>query len=132
MEVITTGESKSLKGKLPNVPPEYFDTLLTIQEVTSEKVHEESYDGWGSLHLKGIIAALVEALTEIYVIPEAREKRRKEILKLRNEIQGKQNARESRHKSGVLVVGITCSNKRKNYILSDARQSFFERAAICR
>ncbi len=36
---------KSLKGKRPDVEPEYLDTLLTIQQVTSDKVHELSYDG---------------------------------------------------------------------------------------
>jgi len=77
---------KNLKAKLPNVVPEYFDTLLTIQQVTSNKVHEESYDGWDSLHLKGLIAALIEALTEIYVLPKQREKRRKIIVALKSKI----------------------------------------------
>ena len=80
---------KSLKTKLPNVAPEYFDTLLTIQQVTSDKVHEESYDEWQSLHLRAIIAALIEALTEIYVIPKTREKKRAAILALKSEIEDK-------------------------------------------
>ena len=46
---------KSLKDKLPQVAPEYYDTLLAIQQVTSNKVHEESYDGWQSLHLRAIM-----------------------------------------------------------------------------
>ena len=36
---------KSLKQKYPGVEQTYFDTLLTIQQVTSSKVHENSYDG---------------------------------------------------------------------------------------
>jgi hypothetical protein len=83
---------KSLKTKLPNVAPEYFDTLLTIQQITSDKVHEESYDGWQSLHLRGIIAALIEALTEIYVIPKTRAKRRQAILALKSEIEEKKKS----------------------------------------
>jgi hypothetical protein len=80
---------KSLKAILPGVAPEYFDTLLTIQQVTSDKVHEESYDGWQSLHLRAIIAALIEALTEIYVIPKTRDRKRQAILDLKSQIEGK-------------------------------------------
>jgi hypothetical protein len=79
---------KNLKERLPSVDPTYFDTLLTIQQVTSDKVHEESYDGWESRHLRAIIASLVEALQEIYVLPKRREERREEILKIRGEILG--------------------------------------------
>ena len=35
---------KSLKTKLPHVDGAFFDTLVTVQEVTSEKVHENWYD----------------------------------------------------------------------------------------
>jgi hypothetical protein len=76
----------NLKEKLPTVDPTYFDTLLTVQQVTSDKVHEESFDGWESRHLRAILAALVEALHEIYVVPRERELRRQEILKLKTEI----------------------------------------------
>jgi hypothetical protein len=79
---------KNLKRRLPSVDPTYFDTLLTIQQVTSDKVHEESYDGWESRHLRAIIASLIEALQEIYVLPKRREERREEILKLKSEILG--------------------------------------------
>jgi hypothetical protein len=79
---------KNLKTKLPTVAPEYFDTLLTIQQITSDKVHEESYDGWQSKHLKTMIAILLEALMEIYVIPKNREQSRERILALKAEIVG--------------------------------------------
>jgi hypothetical protein len=79
---------KNLKQRLPSVDPTYFDTLLTIQQVTSDKVHEESYDGWESRHLRAIIASLVEALQEIYVLPKRREERRAGIVKLKDEILG--------------------------------------------
>jgi hypothetical protein len=79
---------KNLKERLPSIDPTYFDTLLTIQEVTSDKVHEESYDGWESRHLRALIAALVEALQEIYVLPKVRQEKREAILKLKEEIAG--------------------------------------------
>lgn len=77
---------KSLKALKPGVPAEYFDTLLTIQQVTSEKVHEESYDGWQAKHLRLILATLSEILNELYVVPALRAERRDAILKLKTEV----------------------------------------------
>jgi hypothetical protein len=79
---------KSLKAKLRHVDETYFDTLLTIQQVTSEKVHEGSYDGWSGQHLRVILAALSEILTEIYVVPKQREEKRKAILALKEQVTG--------------------------------------------
>lgn len=79
---------KSLKIKLPQVEAAYFDTLLTIQEVTSQKVHERSYDGWTAGHVRAILAALAEALREIYVLPEIRRQKREAILAIKAEISG--------------------------------------------
>ena len=77
---------KSLKSINPNLDPIFFDTLLTIQQVTSTKVHEESYDGWESKHLRLILSALTEVLHEIYVVPAIREEKRKAILNLKDEV----------------------------------------------
>jgi len=79
---------KSLKGKLSKVDPTYFDTLLTIQQVTSDKVHESSYDGWESRHLRVVLAALHEVMQEIFVIPKIREEKRKAIIDLKEEVTG--------------------------------------------
>ena len=77
---------KSLKAKRPDVEPEYFDTLLTIQQVTSDKVHEASYDGWHSTHLRVILATLIEILGAMYVIPKLRIEKRESILKLKEKV----------------------------------------------
>lgn len=79
---------KSLKAIHQNVDPTFFDTLLTIQQVTSSKVHEESHDGWESKHLRLILTALTEVLHEIYVLPAIREEKRVSILKLKDEVIG--------------------------------------------
>ena len=76
---------KSLKSVNSHVDPAYFDTLLTIQQVTSTKVHEESYDGWESKHLRLILSSLTEVLREIFVVPAIREEKRQAILKLKEE-----------------------------------------------
>ena len=77
---------KSLKNAHPEVEPTYFDTLLTIQKLTSSKVHENSYDGWNSDHLKLIHATLRKILHELYVEPALRADNRKLILNLTKEL----------------------------------------------
>lgn len=85
---------KSLKVKRSDVEEEYFDTLLTIQQVTSEKVHEESYDGWESKHLRLILSTLTEVLGLMYVIPELRKEKRKSILSLKEDLIGSKGKSE--------------------------------------
>ncbi|MBM4033454.1 MAG: hypothetical protein FJ291_16950 [Planctomycetes bacterium] len=79
---------KALKAKHSGIEPAFFDTLLTIQQVTSAKVHEEAYDGWQAKHLRLILSALSEVLREIYVVPAMREEKRKAILELKDEVMG--------------------------------------------
>jgi transcription elongation factor Elf1 len=79
---------KSLKAKRSDVDGEYFDTLLTIQQVTSNKVHELSYDKWNSSHLRIILTALTEILYAMYVIPSVRQEKRSAILRLKEEVLG--------------------------------------------
>lgn len=77
---------KSLKTIHPEVEPAFFDTLLTIQQLTSAKVHENSFDGWESKHLRVILASLRDVLHELYVVPALRADRRRAILKLKDEL----------------------------------------------
>ena len=79
---------KSLKAKRIDVEGDYFDTLLTIQQITSEKVHEESYDGWTARHLRLILSTLKEILGIMYVIPEVRKEKRQSMIAMKNEILG--------------------------------------------
>lgn len=83
---------KSLKALHPQVEPAYFDTLLTIQQVTSTKVHENSYDGWEAKHLRVILLALADVLHEIYVVPALRADRRQAVLALKDELVPKAKA----------------------------------------
>ena len=71
------------------VDPAFFDTLLTIQQLTSTKVHESSYDGWEAKHLNVVLASLAEVLHEIYVVPALRADRRNEVLALKESLMPK-------------------------------------------
>lgn len=77
---------KSLKGLHPEVDATFFDTLLTIQQVTSTKVHENAYDGWESKHLRVILLALSDVLHELYVAPALRADRRAAVLALKEKL----------------------------------------------
>jgi hypothetical protein len=85
---------KSLKDIHPELEPAFFDTLLTIQQLTSTKVHENSYDGWEAKHLRVILASLGDVLHEIYVVPALRADRRQAILSLKSELVPQQKPTE--------------------------------------
>lgn len=86
---------KSLKTIYPNVDGSFFDTLLTVQSVTSTKVHENALDGWSAKHLRVILAAIREVLHEIFVVPALRQDRRRAVLALKDELMPKQRAAEA-------------------------------------
>ena len=85
---------KSLKKKYPSIEPTFFDSLLTIQRVTSSKVHEEAYDGWTPQHLRLLLASLREVLHELYVAPAEHKDRRERIRKLGEELLADSNGEE--------------------------------------
>ena len=79
---------KALKRMHKSVEPTYFDSLLTIQKVTSSKVHEDAYDGWEPQHLRVLLASLREVLHELYVAPAQRTARRQKIEELGKQLVG--------------------------------------------
>ena len=79
---------KALKELHKDIDQTYFDTLLTIQQVTSSKVHENTYDGWTSGHVRLILLAIREVLHELYVTPALRADRREAVLELKRELTG--------------------------------------------
>ena len=82
------GSIKSLKNKYPSIDPELFDVLGHIQQMTSDKVHEQSWEKWDSTHLKLIIETLKTVLHEIYVLPDEKIQRKKTIQQLRERARG--------------------------------------------
>ncbi len=77
---------KSLKVKNPNSDPELFDILSHIQDMISDKIHEQSWDKWESKYLKLIIETLKTVLHDIYVIPAVKRERTSKIQKLRENV----------------------------------------------
>ena len=69
--------------------PELFDILGHIQQMTSDKVHEQSWDKWDSPTLTLTIETLKAVLFEIYVRPDERKQTISKIQKFREQALGK-------------------------------------------
>ncbi len=78
---------KSLKKKYPDSDPVLFDILSHIQDMTSDKIHEQSWDKWDSSYLKLIIETLKTILHDIYVLPQVKAERLQSIQKLRDSVK---------------------------------------------
>ena len=83
------GRTKSLKIKFPAIEATLFDVLAHIQDMTSDKIHEQSWDKWESPNLTLIIETLKVVLHEIYVAPKERDARSLQIQKLREQVVAK-------------------------------------------
>jgi len=70
---------KFLKTKYEHIDPDYFDVLCQIKDMTSDKVHEQSWDKWESQHLKLFLGTLKALFHEIYVEPDERRQRSSRI-----------------------------------------------------
>lgn len=76
---------KSLKEKFPDIDPSYFDVLAFIKDMTSDNVHEQSWEKWNSAHLNMFIETIRQILIEIYVLPVQKGEKAKIIEKLRHD-----------------------------------------------
>jgi hypothetical protein len=74
---------KWMKARFPAVDAELFDVLGMIKDMTSDKVHEQSWASWDSKHLYLFLGALKAGLHEIYVVPDEKKARADEVRKLR-------------------------------------------------
>jgi hypothetical protein len=86
---------KYLKKKYPNSDPGLFDIMAHIQDMTSNKIHEQSWDKWDSPNLKLIIETLKTVLYDIYVIPEIKKERSLKIQQLQEDIKKDKHTKES-------------------------------------
>ncbi|MDO9390989.1 MAG: hypothetical protein Q7U71_04355 [bacterium] len=73
---------KQLKKKYADSDPALFDILAHIQDMTSDKIHEQSWDLWNSQYLNLIIETLKTVLHDVYVLPKIKKERSSSIQKL--------------------------------------------------
>lgn len=80
---------KYLKDANTGIDPELFENLAHIKDMTSEKVHEQSWDQWDSEHLKLFLETLKAILHELYVVPDEQAQRNKSIRDLKARLSNK-------------------------------------------
>jgi hypothetical protein len=86
---------KFLKKKYPNSDAELFDILSHIQQMTSDKVHEQSWDQWDSHYLKLIIETLKTIFYDLYVLPQIKKEKTNYITQLREKVLTKKKESSS-------------------------------------
>ena len=59
-----------------------------IQQLTSDKVHEQSWENWDSRVLRYIIETMKGIVNEMYVLPDERRQLKNTIQQLRHEALG--------------------------------------------
>lgn len=105
----------ALKKKHSSVDSDLFDILGHIQDMTSDKVHEQSWDKWESKYLKFIIETLKTVLYDIYVAPAEKSQRSIRIKQMQEDVAtNKQSKTGKASKEGVGEVeeSTTTSQKR--------------------
>lgn len=66
---------------------DYLDVLKGIKGITSDQVHEDSFENFTSPEVKHYVDILEEIFREIYVIPQQREERKNAIFKKCDEVK---------------------------------------------
>ena len=83
---------KFLKEKFPAVDPDLFDILCHIKDMTSDKIHEQSWDKWDSKHLTLFLETLKAVLHEVYVVPDEKKNRSLKVEGLLQTVKEKKKA----------------------------------------
>lgn len=92
---------KDLATNNPSVDRELFEILGHIKDMTSEKVHEQSWEAWDTKHVHLFLESLKTALHEIYVVPDEKKSRLESVRALREEItKAKGNTQKQELKKG--------------------------------
>lgn len=79
---------KKLRDNHTEVDSELFEILGHIKDMTSDQVHEQSWDKWDTQHLTLFLETLKTILHELYVVPDEKEKRKKSIRDLKATLSG--------------------------------------------
>ncbi|MDA0901969.1 MAG: hypothetical protein O3B09_00975, partial [Proteobacteria bacterium] len=75
---------KSLKSKHPNLDDSYIHILSAMRGITSDQVHEDSYQDFDNQHAKTYIELLKEIFREVYVVPKERKDKNSKIQQMFN------------------------------------------------
>jgi len=88
---------KFLKKKYPDSDPDLYDILAHIKDMTSDKIHEQSWDKWDSRYLKLIIETLKTVLHDVYVLPKVKAERSLVVQRLRQEVEESKKGKKEKN-----------------------------------
>lgn len=80
---------RALAKKYSAVDGELFEVLRHVTDMTSDKVHEQSWDAWDSTHANLFLEAVRTALHEMYVVPDERRTRVTAVRSLLERVKGR-------------------------------------------
>lgn len=78
-----------LKEKYPETDPELFDELKAVHMLTSQELHENDWEDFDSATLRHLHEVTKEILSEMYVTPDEKRKRREELSHLKKKAKPK-------------------------------------------
>lgn len=79
---------KALKAKFPDILSDHFDNLYSVQRITSDQVHEESWKAYTSAEAHFLLETLRTAFFEVFVAPDERKQRRVKMQQLSEKALG--------------------------------------------
>ena len=85
---------KTLRKKFTFVDKSLFDSLSSVQGLTSDNVHEDSWGSWDRKNIRFLIELTKDILTEMYVIPAKRKARLAKLTVLKTATQKKKANKE--------------------------------------
>ena len=97
---------KYLKNKFPAVDGELFDVLCHIKDMTSDKVHEQSWDKWDSRHLSLFIETIKTILHEVYVVPDEKKNRSSKVRDLLQEVKGNRKDQANQNVEPIVITPV--------------------------
>lgn len=77
---------KALRDAHAEVDATHFEVLGHVKDVTSDHVHEESWEFFNVQHLKLAIETLKAVLHELYVVPDEQKKRAQKVRDLHQRV----------------------------------------------
>ena len=89
-----------LRDQHREIDEDLFEVLGHIQHMTSDKVHEQSWDKWDSQSLSLLLETLKALLHELYVVPDEKRARTQAIRQLREQVSSGREQTGQRKKPG--------------------------------
>ncbi|WP_133128979.1 hypothetical protein [Legionella nagasakiensis] len=83
-----------LRQKHKEIDSELLNELKAIHILTSQELHENDWEDFDSPRIRFLIEVIKEVLNHLYIIPDEKEKRRKELAMLKSKAKPKKASKK--------------------------------------